>query len=130
MSSFAQGFALGGDLASQAQKIQLAEEAAAREKERFGWERDREQLEKQGRQAAIETYGKVGTQDYSQAIQQQGGAGSQQAQMISDQADGMGISPELQAEGYALLCVAYPRSDLKIETGKEDEVYTRQFKQA
>jgi ferredoxin len=47
-----------------------------------------------------------------------------------DQADGMGISPELQAEGYALLCVAYPRSDLKIETGKEDEVYTRQFKQA
>ena len=47
-----------------------------------------------------------------------------------DQTDGMGISPELQAEGYALLCVAYPRSDLKIETGKEDEVYTRQFKQA
>jgi ferredoxin len=49
---------------------------------------------------------------------------------IVDQADGMGISPELQAEGYVLLCVAYPRSDLKIETGKEDEVYTRQFKQA
>ena len=49
---------------------------------------------------------------------------------IVDQADGMGISPELQAEGYALLCVAYPRSNLKIETGKEDEVYTRQFKQA
>jgi ferredoxin len=49
---------------------------------------------------------------------------------IVDQADGMGISPELQSEGYVLLCVAYPRSDLKIETGKEDEVYTRQFKQA
>ena len=49
---------------------------------------------------------------------------------IVDQADGMGISPELQAEGYALLCVAYPRSDLKIETEKEDQVYTRQFKQA
>jgi len=47
-----------------------------------------------------------------------------------DQADGMGVSPALQAEGYALLCVAYPRSDLKIETEKEDVVYQRQFGQA
>ncbi|MDJ0708170.1 MAG: 2Fe-2S iron-sulfur cluster-binding protein [Leptolyngbyaceae cyanobacterium MO_188.B28] len=46
-----------------------------------------------------------------------------------DQADGMGISPELQAQGYALLCVAYPRSDLKIETEKEDTVYHLQFGQ-
>jgi ferredoxin len=46
-----------------------------------------------------------------------------------DQADGMGVSPELQAEGYALLCVAYPRSDLKIETEKEDIVYQKQFGQ-
>jgi ferredoxin len=44
-----------------------------------------------------------------------------------DQTDGMGLSPELQAEGYVLLCVAYPRSNLKIETEKEDEVYDRQF---
>lgn len=44
-----------------------------------------------------------------------------------DQTDGMGVSPELQAEGYVLLCVAYPRSNLKIETEKEDEVYDRQF---
>lgn len=44
-----------------------------------------------------------------------------------EQSDGMGVSPELQAEGYALLCVAYPRSDLKIETNKEDTVYQRQF---
>ncbi|MEG3919525.1 2Fe-2S iron-sulfur cluster-binding protein [Microcoleus sp. T3_A4] len=44
-----------------------------------------------------------------------------------DQADGMGVSPELQAEGYVLLCVAYPRSNLKIETEKEDIVYDRQF---
>ncbi|MEB3339807.1 2Fe-2S iron-sulfur cluster-binding protein [Okeania sp.] len=53
------------------------------------------------------------------------------AQIIGEgsvnQSDGMGVSPELQGEGYVLLCVAYPRSDLKIETGKEDEVYTRQF---
>lgn len=46
-----------------------------------------------------------------------------------DQSDGMGVSPELRAEGYALLCVSYPRSDLKIVTGKEEEVYQRQFAQ-
>jgi ferredoxin len=39
----------------------------------------------------------------------------------------MGVSPELQAEGYVLLCIAYPRSNLKIETEKEDIVYDRQF---
>lgn len=46
-----------------------------------------------------------------------------------DQNDGMGISPELQQQGYALLCVSYPRSNLKIETEKEDEVYHLQFGQ-
>ncbi len=45
------------------------------------------------------------------------------------QEDGMGVGPDLQAEGYALLCVAYPRSNLKIETEKEDVVYQRQFGQ-
>lgn len=45
------------------------------------------------------------------------------------QTDGMGVSPELQADGYALLCVAFPTSDLKIEAEKEDEVYARQFGQ-
>ena len=44
-----------------------------------------------------------------------------------DQSDGMGVSPELQQQGYALLCVSYPRSELKIETEKEDEVYQLQF---
>jgi ferredoxin len=44
-----------------------------------------------------------------------------------DQTDGMGVSPDLQKQGYVLLCVAYPRSDLKIETGKEDIVYQLQF---
>ena len=47
-----------------------------------------------------------------------------------DQSEGMGLSPELQAEGYALLCISYPRSDLKVETGKEDKVYDRQFGQS
>ncbi|MEY2979492.1 MAG: 2Fe-2S iron-sulfur cluster-binding protein [Prochlorotrichaceae cyanobacterium] len=46
-----------------------------------------------------------------------------------DQSEGMGVSPDLQAQGYVLLCVAYPRSNLKIETGKEDTVYQLQFGQ-
>jgi ferredoxin len=46
-----------------------------------------------------------------------------------NQEDAMGLGPELLADGYALLCVAYPRSNLKIETGKEAEVYDRQFGQ-
>jgi ferredoxin len=44
-----------------------------------------------------------------------------------EQSDGMGLSPELQGEGYALLCVSYPRSDIKLESGKEEMVYQRQF---
>ncbi|XZN93743.1 MAG: 2Fe-2S iron-sulfur cluster-binding protein [Microcoleus sp.] len=44
-----------------------------------------------------------------------------------EQTDCMGVSPDLQKEGYVLLCVAYPRSNLKIETEKEDIVYHRQF---
>ncbi|BBD53408.1 MULTISPECIES: 2Fe-2S iron-sulfur cluster-binding protein [Planktothrix] len=46
-----------------------------------------------------------------------------------DQREGMGLSPELQAEGYVLLCIAYPRSNLKLIPGKEDEVYDRQYPQ-
>lgn len=54
------------------------------------------------------------------------------AQILSgevEQSDGMGVSPELQAEGYVLLCVAYPRSDIKLESEKEEMVYQRQFGQ-
>ncbi|MEC4984834.1 MAG: 2Fe-2S iron-sulfur cluster binding domain-containing protein [Oscillatoria sp. PMC 1068.18] len=46
-----------------------------------------------------------------------------------EQSDAMGVSPELQEEGYVLLCVAHPRSDLKIESEKEEEIYQRQFGQ-
>ncbi len=54
------------------------------------------------------------------------------AQLLSgtvDQSDGMGIAPEIREKGFALLCVSYPRSDLKIETEKEDTVYHLQFGQ-
>ena len=44
-----------------------------------------------------------------------------------DQTDGMGVNTDLQTQGYVLLCVAYPRSDLKVETEQEDTVYQLQF---
>jgi ferredoxin len=44
-----------------------------------------------------------------------------------DQSEGMGVSSDLQEQGYALLCVSKPLSDLKIETGKEEIVYDKQF---
>ena len=43
------------------------------------------------------------------------------------QPEAMGLSAELQSQGYALLCVSYPRSDLEVETQDEDEVYELQF---
>ncbi|MFM7653198.1 MAG: 2Fe-2S iron-sulfur cluster-binding protein [Vulcanococcus sp.] len=45
------------------------------------------------------------------------------------QPDAMGVKAELQAEGYALLCVAYPRSDLNVMAGQEDALYEAQFGQ-
>ena len=43
------------------------------------------------------------------------------------QPEAMGLSPELQSKGYALLCVSYACSDLELETQDEDEVYELQF---
>lgn len=43
------------------------------------------------------------------------------------QPEAMGLSPELRAKGYALLCVSYPLSELEVETQDEDEVYELQF---
>lgn len=47
-----------------------------------------------------------------------------------DQSDAAGIGSELQEEGYVLLCSAYPRSDLVIESEQEDTVYQLQFGQS
>lgn len=43
------------------------------------------------------------------------------------QPEAIGLSPHLRRQGYALLCVSYPRSDLEVETQDEDEVYELQF---
>jgi ferredoxin len=45
------------------------------------------------------------------------------------QPDAMGVKAELQARGYALLCVSYPRSDLDLLAGQEDALYEAQFGQ-
>jgi ferredoxin len=43
------------------------------------------------------------------------------------QPEAVGLSPKLREQGYALLCVSYPCSDLVVETQDEDEVYELQF---
>ena len=43
------------------------------------------------------------------------------------QPQALGLSAGLRAEGYALLCVAYARSDAAVELQDPDEVYDRQF---
>jgi ferredoxin len=45
------------------------------------------------------------------------------------QPDAMGVKAELQEQGYALLCVACPRSDLDVLAGQEDALYEAQFGQ-
>ena len=45
------------------------------------------------------------------------------------QPDAMGVKAELREEGYALLCVAFPRSDLDVLAGQEDALYEAQFGQ-
>ncbi|PZO37373.1 MAG: ferredoxin [Leptolyngbya sp.] len=44
-----------------------------------------------------------------------------------EQPEAMGLSPDLRRQGYALLCVSYPRSTIHAETQDEDEVYELQF---
>ncbi|MBU6250701.1 MAG: 2Fe-2S iron-sulfur cluster binding domain-containing protein [Cyanobacteria bacterium REEB417] len=46
-----------------------------------------------------------------------------------EQPDAMGVKAELQQQGYVLLCVAFPRSDLALRAGMEDALYEAQFGQ-
>lgn len=43
------------------------------------------------------------------------------------QPQSLGISNRLKENGYALMCVGYPLTDLVLETVEEDEVYDLQF---
>ena len=45
------------------------------------------------------------------------------------QDDAMGLNDDLRDKGFALLCVAYPRSDLHVVIGDqvEDDLYNAQF---
>ena len=45
------------------------------------------------------------------------------------QEDAMGLNDDLRAKGFALLCVAYPESDLHVVIGDqvEDDLYNDQF---
>jgi ferredoxin len=45
------------------------------------------------------------------------------------QPDAMGVKAELRDQGYALLCVSYPLSDLRLLAGQEDALYEAQFGQ-
>ena len=47
------------------------------------------------------------------------------------QEDAMGLNDDLKEKGFALLCVAYPKSDLHIIVGDEveDNLYNNQFGQ-
>ena len=41
-----------------------------------------------------------------------------------EQDDAMGLNDDLREKGFALLCVAYPKSDLNIVIGKDCLLYT------
>ena len=45
------------------------------------------------------------------------------------QPDAMGVKADLQQRGFILMCVAFPRADLKLQAGQEDALYEAQFGQ-
>ena len=46
-----------------------------------------------------------------------------------NQSDAMGVKEDLRADGFTLLCVAFPCSDLRLLAGQEDALYEAQFGQ-
>lgn len=46
---------------------------------------------------------------------------------VMSQPEALGISQELKDQGFALMCVGYPKTDLVLETVEEDEIYDMQF---
>ena len=46
-----------------------------------------------------------------------------------EQPDAMGVKEDLRDDGFTLLCVAFPCSDLRLLAGQEDALYEAQFGQ-
>jgi len=46
-----------------------------------------------------------------------------------EQSDAMGVREDLRDDGFTLLCVALPCSDLRLLAGQEDALYEAQFGQ-
>ena len=44
-----------------------------------------------------------------------------------DQSDGIGLSKQMQEDGYGLLCIAKAIDSIELETQDDDEVYQMQF---
>jgi len=40
-----------------------------------------------------------------------------------DQSEGLALDPMQEEDGFALLCIAYPRSDCRIETETQDDMF-------
>lgn len=47
---------------------------------------------------------------------------------VASPGQALGISEELKQQGYALMCVGFPRSDCVLQTVEEDEVYDLQVR--
>ena len=45
------------------------------------------------------------------------------------QPDAMGVREDLRKDGFALLCVSFPRADVMAVAGQEDALYQAQFGQ-
>lgn len=89
------GVALGAGVQSGLSTYERLNEEQRKQAE-FDYQQKQRQQEAALDAAYAETQGRVGqNNDYAQAIQTEGGAGSQQAKMLSDQAAGMG--PENEA---------------------------------
>jgi hypothetical protein len=127
MSAFERGFAIGGDIASQAQKLKIAEEAAAREKERFTWEQKTRAGEEGLRTAAMnianmgDTMQTVvpGSIDSKDMPEGQMGpyAESQTVPMSAEQKDALFKKEALSAGANPLNVMAYQKGAMEIEKG-------------
>lgn len=87
----------GLDTFTTLQEEQRKAEEAERRKQEFEWRAQEQRDQRAAAEAFKTTMGNVGNQDYTQAIQTEGGAGSQQAKMLADDIRGMGADAEKES---------------------------------